>query len=319
MLVAIGSTTVDLFISGLEQIPDIGGDEFTTDNLAFLDEPLTMALGGNGANTAYVAARLGLPTTLCSAVGQDTLGKTAHQWLEEAGVNLAGLIHSENSATAYTTVITDKALNRLAFHHRGTSAEHNIADLPENILSQANMVLISGYPLLPAWRPTGVSEALAIAKQAGVLTAFDIGPAIGEPGVLEEIQPFLHHIDYFICNDHEVAVCTGTDDIEQAISQILAGGAKRVIIKQGVEGALIREADYAIALQVPGFQVQAQFTVGAGDSFNAGFLYGIMQGWDFRQATEFANATAALTVSSNRGVLGSPTLDAVLSFLADID
>ncbi|MEM7034955.1 MAG: carbohydrate kinase family protein [Chloroflexota bacterium] len=269
--------------------------------------------------STFVAARLGLPTILCSAVGGDNLGQTASRWLSDAGVDLTGLVNENEGSTAYTTVITDKILNRLAFHHRGVSATYNQADLPDSVLQQASTLLISGYPLLPAWRSEGVIQTLAEAKKLGIMTAFDIGPAIGEPAVIEEISPFLNNVDYFICNAHELAVCTHTEDINNGMSQLLEAGVKRVIIKQGAEGAVVREADYALGLQVPGFRVQAQFTVGAGDSFNAGFLYGIMKGWDLRQATVFANATAALTVSSNRGVLGSPTLDAVLSILADTE
>lgn len=315
MLLAIGTTTVDLFISGLDQIPSVGGDEFTTSNLAFLDEPLTMVLGGNGANTAYVAARLGLPTRLCSALGADALGDTAKGWLASAGVRLEALVQSDRGATPYTTVITDQALNRLAFHHRGVSATFSASDLPAGMLDQAAVVLISGYPLLPAWRDGGAAQTLRQAKQAGALTAFDIGPAIGQPVVLAELVEFLPHIDYFLCNEHELTVCTEITDAEASMAAILEAGVKSIIIKRGADGAWIREADFVKSLAVPGFPIEARFTVGAGDSFNAGFLYGILQAWDLHQSTVFANATAACVVSSRQGVLGSPARADVQTFL----
>ena len=290
MLIAIGITTIDLFVSGLDRIPNVGGDEFTTSNLAFCDEALAMVLGGNGANTAYVAARLGLPAMLCSAVGRDALSQVIDGWLNDVGVDTRGVLRSDEAATATTTVITDQALNRLAFHHRGASEIFSHHHLPPAVWETASILLISGYPLLPAWRPDGVAETLAKARQAGITTAMDIGPAIGEPARLAELQPMLSSVDYFLCNAHELAECTGTNDIDAGMMAILDAGTKCVVIKQGRDGALIREADFAMPLVVPGFAVEARFTVGAGDSFNAGFLYGLSQGWDLQQATQFANA-----------------------------
>ena len=308
MFLIIGNTTMDLFISGLERLPGLGGDEFTVANLAFCDQPLALVLGGNGANTAFALARLGAPVALGSAIGQDTLGQIVSGWLKEAGVNLEGLVRRQSAATPTTTVITDAALNRLAFHHPGASASFQAADVPAGLLARATTLLISGYPLLPAWRPQGAADTLAQARQAGALTALDIGPAIGRPAALAELRPLLANIDYLLCNEHELAVCTGGDDLEANLKTMLAAGANCLVIKQGRKGALIRQAGSATGLTAPGFEVEARFTVGAGDSFNAGFLFGRGQGWSLAQAARFGNAVAALVVSGSQGVLGCPTL-----------
>jgi sugar/nucleoside kinase (ribokinase family) len=317
MFTIIGTSTVDFFVSGLAQIPNIGGDEFTTSNLAFCDEALTMVLGGNGGNTAHVLGKLGASVRLGSAVGQDRLAALITDWQIEAGVDLSGLRRTDQAATSTTTVITDQALNRLAFHHPGASDSFSLTDLPSDLLTNAQIVLISGYPLLPAWRNGEAVAALSLARQHGAITAFDIGPAIGQPTLLNEIAALLPQVDYFLSNAHELAVCTDTTDLEAGIQQILAAGTACAVIKRGADGAIIRAADFARSLTVPGFAVEARFTVGAGDSFNAGFLYGLAQGWDLQQATEFANATAALVVSAARGVLGAPNLAEVQALLAD--
>ena len=70
-----------------------------------------------------------------------------------------------------------------------------------------------------------------------------------------------------------------------------------------------------MAVDVPAFAVKANISIGAGDAFNAGFLYGVRQGWPPEQALRFGNAVAALTVASDRGVLGSPSLADVEAFL----
>jgi sugar/nucleoside kinase (ribokinase family) len=130
VVVVIGTTTVDLFLTGMERLPAAGADEFTPENVAFLDQPLTMVLGGNAANSAYALAGLGTPTRLCSVIGRDTLGGLVLGWLKQRAVILDGLIQAESSATSSTAVATDRSLHRLALHHRGGSPEF----APERLL-----------------------------------------------------------------------------------------------------------------------------------------------------------------------------------------
>ncbi len=306
MFITVGITTMDLFVSGLDKMPAFGGDEFTVNNLAFADQPLTMVMGGNGAICAYTLAKLGAPVVLCSAVGRDTLGDMIWNWLDAAHVYTAGLLRTRREATSTTTVITDRRLNRVSFHHPGASVIYRPVDLPVTILQQAGVLVLSSYSLLPAWRPDGFAQALQVARQADMITALDIGPAIGQPAALAELAPMLPNVDYFICNAHELSVCTGAQDLEKGIAQILNAGARYAVIKRGRDGAVIRTCD-GVDINIPGFAVEARFTVGAGDAFNGGFLYGIHEGWDLYHAARFANAVAALVVSGAQGALGAPT------------
>lgn len=315
MFACVGITTVDLFNSGIEKMPDFGGDEFTVDNLAFCDNPLQLALGGNGAIAAYVLARLGAPALLCSAVGQDQLGDLVKGWLTQAGVDTSSLLHIANAATASTTVMTDAALNRVSFHHAGASQVYNPRNLPSQIWDNVEMLLLSSYTLLPAWRPNGFAKAAAEAHAGGITTALDIGPAIGQVAQLQELQALLPAIDYFICNAHEMSVCTGSDELPTAMKMVRDAGAGAVITKQGERGAFVLQKDGSEPVQIPGFAVDAHFTVGAGDTFNAAFLFALHNRSDVPGAVRFANAVAALVVSAARGSLGAPTLENVETFL----
>lgn len=315
----IGTTTLDLLHRGIDQLPTVRGDEFTVDSLAFCHHPLQMMLGGNGAISAYVLARLGATVNLGSAMGQDAAGDLLLGWLTVAGVGVAGLIRHPAAATSTTTVISDNARNRLAFHHAGASHLYAPAALPPTLAAAATVVLIASYTLFLRWRSQGFAALLTNAKAQGAITALDIGPAIGEPVTLAEVAFLLPHVDYFICNDHELSVCAAVDENEAGIrlgmAQILAAGAGCVVIKRGAAGALVQRAQDGAALMVPAVPVDAQGTVGAGDAFNAGFLYAIAQGQPLEVAARFANGVAALVVASVQGVLGAPTLTAVQTLL----
>lgn len=317
MFACVGITTTDLFNSGIERMPEFGGNEFTVNNLAFCNNPLQLVLGGNGAIAAHALARLGAPVTLCGAVGHDQLGDLIEGWLTESGVDTSGLLRSAEAATPTTTVMTDAALNRVSFHHPGTSHVYRPEDFPLEILDGCTGLLLSSFTLLPKWRTDGFINVAAAAKKRGVVTVLDIGPAIGQVAVLDELTALLPYIDYFICNEHEICTCVDEGNLLKAMQKTLDAGAKTAITKQGERGAVILDQGDSEVRQVPGFAVDAHFTVGAGDSFNAGFMYATADGSNTTEAVRFANAVAAMVVSAAKGSLGAPTLAEVKSFLTN--
>lgn len=318
MFLVIGSTTLDLFNGGIAQMPTVRGDEFTVDSLVFCDQPLQMLLGGNGGIAAYALARLGAPVMLGSAVGQDPSGDLLQRWLAAAGVDTRALLRHPTAATSTTTVVSDQTRNRLAFHHAGSSHHYAPADLPAELLAHTDVLLVAAFTLFQQWRPHGFAQLLAAAKAQGAITALDIGPAIGQPVTLDEIAALLPQVDYFICNEHELAVCCGVDESSAGsaagMAQVLAAGANCAVTKRGAEGALVQRQGEPMPILVPGFSVAAHMTVGAGDSFNAGFLYAVRHGQTPVAAARFANAVAALVVASAQGALGAPTLAQVEQF-----
>lgn len=313
MFVIIGTANVDLIVSGFEQMPIVRGDEFTTDSLVFCDNPLQLVLGGNGANCAYTLAGLGAAASLCSAVGTDELGRLVHGWLAKQGVDLTGFVHHPTCATAYTAIVSDRQFNRLAFHHPGALAAYTWADIPPQLLARAAVVLASSFTIMPQLRPDGFAQALAIAHDHGALTALDIGPAIGNPTTLAELTPLLGTVDFLIANRHELSVCTGETAVERGAQRLLAAGARCVVIKQGSAGATLFQPGSQV--HVPAFEVAVDSTVGAGDAFNAGLLFSRRHGATLEEAVRFGNATAALVISSGRGILGCPTLARVIEFM----
>lgn len=313
MFVIIGSVTADLLVQSDTPLASLGGDGFRRSNLVFTDAPVTISMGGNGGNSAYVLAGLGEPTALCGAVGQDMLGEMLVNCLTSRQVNLTGLTRSQSCATSASTIIMTDAANQVVFHHLGATAEAQYEAIPETLLETADVLLATSFPLMLKLRSNGFAQALARAKKAGGITALDIGPAIGEPVTLTELAPLLPTVAYLLSNTHELMSLTDTTDWQDTAARVLAAGANCLIIKQGEEGAAAWTKTERI--QVSGFDVQAQVSVGAGDSFNGGLLWALQHKRPLADALRFGNAVAALVVSSQRGVLDSPTLAQVEAFL----
>jgi len=313
MFVIIGTTTADILLQ--TSLPAIFNEDdgFREGNLIFTEYPPKILLGGNGGNTAYVLSKLGATVALISAVGQDVLGDFLIDCLKEQHVNISNLIRSDIRSTSTSTILMSDTSHQLIFHHLGASQDVRPIPTQEKMFTQADVLLITGYSLLHAMRYEGYANALRIVHQQGGLTAVDIGPAIGEYATLSELKGLLSDIDFLIANTHELCVFTGDTAWETAAERTLAAGAHNIIIKHGAKGVFAWTPD--LQIQVPAFSVNATITVGAGDSFNAGLLYGIQNGRTLKESLFLGSAVAALVVSGENGVLGAPDMNQVTRFL----
>jgi sugar/nucleoside kinase (ribokinase family) len=315
VLTVIGTTTFDLFLTGMDHIPAVGQDEFTTDSLAFLDDPAEPVIGGNGANSAFVAATLGTPTALCSFIGTDTMGAVVRGWLETRGVNLEGLIESDEWATACTAVAIDRTSQRLSLHHSGGSADYAPAMVPQSVLDRSSGLLFSSYHLMPQFRHAATAQILSQVRANGGVTALDFGPVIAPIATPEELGAVLPLVDFVIANEYELCSSASVAEFEEAAQAFLGAGCGAVVVKRGPSGATLVTGEGSVS--VPAFAIEARGTVGAGDSFNAGFLHATLRGRSTRDALTFANAVAALVVGSDRGAMGAPSPPEVEVLLAE--
>ena len=307
MFTVIGTATVDLFVSNLTAMPRTEGDEFTVDSLVFHDDPLRTSLGGNGANSAYALARLGASVELVGGLGEDHLGKWMAAQLADVGVGMASVRRYPRMATATTLILSDTQQNRTAFHHPGANNAVDANAIDKTLVRRSHTLLLTSYPILPGLRPNGAVDLFQKARSGGTRTAVDIGPAIGEPARLDELRPLLLHTHFFICNEHELHVCTGETESAAGMAAIREGGAKCVVIKRGAAGATLLQPDDGGPTDVPGFAVNVHGTVGAGDTFVAGFLLAVQKGADPTEAARFANAAAAIVVSTPERPLDAVT------------
>ncbi len=306
MYLTIGTPTVDLFITGFGELPRFEHDEFSNIGLAWCDRPLTAAVGGNGANSAYVLAALGVHSALFSAVGADLFGATVHGWLSERGVDLRGLIRSQTHGSATTTAVMDGRGRRISFYHPGPLHDMKPADLSPALLGEATTLLITGPSLLPGLRWAGYQAALRAVHGRGGRTALDIGPALGEPVALDELAPLLPYIDVLLANDYELGIFAGTDDLDSAAQRAVDAGARLLVLKRGKDGASAYRPGQP-PLHAAGFPVEATNTVGAGDTFNAGLLYALDHGHALETALTYGCAAASIVVGRGKSVLGAPT------------
>ena len=254
-------------------------------------------LGGNGANTSYTLATLGIPVRLRGAVGRDDFGDRVLARLRGAGVNTEEVERMPH-ATATTVVLVAPDGSRSFLHSPGVSREV-FATAGEFQPGPGHFHLANIFSL-PNMRRTG-AETLARATAAGWTTSLDTGhDTQGE--WMDVLAPCLSNIGVLFANEAEALKISSCADVRAAARLFLSRGANAVVIKRGSLGCAVFTSESELWAQ--GFAVETVDTTGAGDCFTGGFLAALHRGEPWLEAARLANACGALSASRMGSVAG---------------
>ncbi|MGQ9683019.1 MAG: carbohydrate kinase family protein [Anaerolineae bacterium] len=296
-VLVIGEANVDLIVQSADPMPVYGREKLVDD--------LHLTIGSSSAIFACGVARLGLRTALASVVGADEFGDFMIRALQDRGV-ATELIRRLPGRKTGATVSLSAAHDRALLTYPGTIADLEPGMIDPDALRRARHVHTASYFLQPRLAP-GLPELLARARAAGATVSLDTGwdPADRWDAGLWQV---LEQADVFLPNEIEAQRITGTQGAEEALAA-LAERLPIVVIKQGAQGAMARRGREVV--RVPAMPVQVVDTTGAGDSFDAGFVYGHLRGWGLRQCVAFAAACGALSTRALGGTGSQATLDEV--------
>ncbi len=294
-ILCCGNIVLDIMVRPVEQ--------FNWGSTTWVDS-IEQSLGGNGSNTSYTLAMLGVPVRLLGMVGQDPFGEHALSILKSGGVDLSFVGRSQAPTTASVCPV-NSAGNRLFMHRVGSSAEvfpEPIEFTPAMLAGMSHFHLANIFAL-PQMRRRA-PESLRNARAAGLTTSLDTGwDARGR--WLEDIEGCLPYLDLLFLNQDEARMLSGKADPDQAARRMQALGAGDVVIKLGAEGCAVFTADGVS--RFAGFKVDVVDTTGAGDCFVAGFLAALGEGCGYAEAARFANAVGALSVQKLGAINGVRT------------
>jgi len=290
-LLAIGDVTVDLYLA-LPGLPEPSGDAHV--------QRMILRAGGSAANTAAVAAALGLSTALIGAVGIDPLGEWVRAQLAASGVDVRSIQRRPEAPTSIITILVTPDGERTMLSYRGASRFAALREEDRARLRRAAFFHLSGYALLeesPLRR-----TAMALLEEAaahGLRCALDPGlPACRMAP--EAVRGALHRTHILLLTEKEAWILFGPEP-RRGFDE--APGLRWMALKRGEQGCRLlgREGE---DIAVPAFRVPVSDTTGAGDAFNAGFLFGMACGTRPEVAALLGNAAGALACTV-WGVIGS--------------
>ena len=301
-----GELNLDLILYGLpEQLQP---------ERELLADRMMLTLGASSAIVAHNLSALGSRVGFQSRIGDDPLGALALERLQQGGVDTSLVRHAPGAITTGLTVILHHQSWRNILTYAGTIAELRFEDLDLDYLSDSRHFHLSSYYLQRALRPK-IGELFQLLKSKGLTISLDTND---DPEDLWEgnLKDVLQYVDVFLPNEREACKAAGTEDLQTAIRK-LSELVPLLVVKMGRQGAIAQRGSERFTS--PAKLVDAVDPVGAGDSFDAGFLYAYDRGSSPGESARFASAVAALVVSAPRGILDAPDADAVRAFLASRD
>jgi sugar/nucleoside kinase (ribokinase family) len=299
--------TFDLLVAG-EINPDLilsGDVNPVFGQVEKLVESAALVIGSSSAIFACGAARLGLKVAFIGVCGEDLFGRFMREALAGRGVDVAPVIVDPQQQTGLSVILARRT-DRAILTHPGALAALRAEQVTDGLLAQARHLHVASYFLQSALRP-GLPDLFRRAHSLGLTTSLDTNwdPA-GEWRGLDELLPLT---DVFLPNENEALAITRSNSAGEALQRLgcLAG---TVAVKRGREGALgCRGEQMASA---PSMRVEVVDTIGAGDTFDAGFLYGWLNGWRLEKCLRLGVACGSLSTRQAGGTAAQPNLEEAL-------
>lgn len=293
-IIIFGDTCVDLIINGTDVVPEFGQVEK-------LVESYTLEMGGSCCIFATQAAKLGLKVGVLGRVGDDAFGQLVIQRLQEAGADTQHIAVDPKLKTGLTVHLT-KPGDRAMLTHLGSLNVLTPADVQESFLASARHLHYASL-FLHTGLLTGWIDILKRAKARGVSVSLDTNwdPDDRWESGLQEAFPL---VDVFLPNEQEALRISRAATLEEAINA-LRKQVGVLALKRGADGANAYQADEEQHCAVEP-AVRGGDGIGAGDSFDAGFVAAWLRGLPIGQCLEVACACGRSVAGQIGGVRGQP-------------
>lgn len=299
-LLVAGEINPDLILSG-NVIPEFGQVEKLVDTAA-------LTIGSSSAIFACGAARLGLNVAFIGLCGDDVFGKFMLNEMSKRGVDVSHVIVRKDGQTGLS-VILNNGIDRAILTHSGLIADLQASAIADSLLAQARHLHVASYFLQTKLQPD-LPALFKRAQSLGLTTSLDTNYDPSEKWI--GFDELLAVTNAFLPNEAEAKSLTSAENAEEAATK-LQSKVEALAIKLGKDGALGISKSQRV--QVESIPVKVVDTVGAGDSFDAGFMYGYLNDWELEKSLRLACVCGALSTQQAGGTNGQPTLEEASKFL----
>jgi len=265
---------------------------------------------GGASNFLITAARLGLRTCAIDVIGADEWGQTLINELRSEGIDTKGVKILDDGKTTHVIVLVDNEGNHSFIGILGSRLRPDIID--EELITYSKYLYVSCYSMLTPAEVDSTLKAIKIAYKAHTKIFFDPGP-LHNVVPNEVLRNVISSSNIISLNEFEAQAITRTSNLEDSAKKLLSMGAEIVVIKMGAKGALLAYND--TLEMIPTLNVKVVDTSGAGDSFNAGLLFGLLRGLSPKESVIVANAVGTAKVQKLGTGKNMPTVREVKQML----
>lgn len=287
-ILVIGELNIDIILDKINGFPLIGTE--------ILADKMNITIGSSSAIFASNIATLGVSTAFCGMVGQDSFGKFILNELRNKNVDTAYIVESEEHHTG-ATVVLNYSDDRANITNCGAMEVFSAANIPFALFHQFRHIHFSSYFLQKGIQPD-IAHLFKTAKENGLTTSLDLQ---WDPDNKWDFpyHDCLPYVDIFLPNAAEILKLSGEEDLGKALEKI-GKYANKIIVKRGIEGAVAYEKGNMLVAK-PFLHEHFVDAIGAGDSFNAGFISRYLDGCSLEESLELANLAGAVNTMASGG------------------
>jgi sugar/nucleoside kinase (ribokinase family) len=268
-----------------------------------------LTIGSSSVIFACGAARLGLRVGFIGKCGDDLFGRYMLAQMSSHNIDIANVIVVAGEPTGLS-VILNRGDDRAILTYPGLMADLRNTDISDRLLQQARHLHIASYFLQTALQPD-LPNLFERAHNYGLTTSLD--PNFDPSEKWSGFEKLLAITDVFLPNETEIKSLTGVDTVDTAVAR-LSPKVDTLAVKLGAAGAL--GARHGCLARVPTLPVAVKDTVGAGDSFDAGFIYGFLHAWPLERSLRLGTVCGALSTQKPGGTAAQPGLAEATGYLA---
>jgi 5-dehydro-2-deoxygluconokinase len=291
-----------------------------------MEETMTFTkyVGGSPANICIGMSRLGMKTGFIGKVADDQMGRFIVSYLRQNGIDTSNVLTDHTGAVtglAFTEIKSPADCSILMYRDNVADLKLQAGEVLEDYMAKAKVLLISGTALAQSPSREAVFQSLAYAKKHGVTIVFDIDYRPYTWKSKEETAVYYNlaaeKCDVIIGTREEfdmMEVFENEHNDQKTAAKWFNYSAKIVVIKHGKDGSIAYTQD-GKSHTAEIFPAKVIKTFGAGDSYAAGFLYGLMQQWSVAKSMEYGSAAASIVISSHSCSDAMPTAEQVDAYI----
>lgn len=329
-IITVGRSSIDLYSN------DVGAP--FTEITSFASY-----VGGCPTNIAVGTRRLGLKSLLVTAVGADPVGDFVVNFLDKEGVETKYIPKKSGTRTSAVVLGIEPPDKFPLVYYRDNCADValTIDDAANVPVEQSRALLVTGTGLSKDPGRTATIYLMERAKAAGITVILDLDfradqwincPAADVRAFGVTVRSLLHLCDIVFGTEEEIKAATLRDsaqvsikhsqisapeisgNLRESIAALVASGPQALVVKRGADGSTVHLRNGCMERGEP-FKVEVCNVLGAGDAYASGFIYGYLQGWNWKKCARMGNATGAILVTKHGCANFMPTEKEALSFI----
>ena len=284
-LTVLGEVAIDVILAGVQEVPKSWSTLGRT-------KAAGIFTAGSAGYVAQCYSKLGGRAAIVGRIGDDEIGRMVLEGFQQSNVSTRYLMVDKRARTEVSTVLVYNDGNKASIVNEIPSLDSRFLD--STFVEKTRALHIGGYLLVPSLWGNNIRRLLRRATRENVVICLD--PQMSATGQWSKaFQGVFEHVHVLLLDEVEAIRISKKKRLVDAIEYLHRNGVQTVAVKAGRKGCVVSGGGKLYTVR--GLRPRVISTIGAGDAFDAAFIYGVLRNWPLRKLAEFSNTAASLSTT----------------------